>query len=206
MTAEMMMAETNTATRQTMRVHLDEDSSLFLLPDAATCFKDAAYEQRQSFHLARGASALIFDSLTAGRMSRGEEWDFSRYCSINELWIDGRRVARDAILLDGTHPQDRDLRARLTPYSCYSTILLVGPLLQPCIAALNAEYGSISQMRIPRPPDFLWSLSTIDADSGAVLVRVASRETEITRNWLKDRLSGVRDILGDDAFNMSFLP
>jgi len=198
-------SSTGGVTKQTMDVTIETDSALFLLPDAATCFEDAAYEQRQTFNLVKGASAVILDSLTAGRISRGEEWAFARYCSINELWIDGRRIARDAVLLDAEQ-QQYDLRARLAPYGCYSTLFLVGPRVQACIDALATEYGVISQMRVTKPADLLWSMSLVDAASGAVVVRVAGTETEAVRSWLKARLEQLREVLGDDAMHMAFLP
>lgn len=187
-------------TRQTMQVSVASGAALLLLPDAATCFREAEYEQIQTFRLEHGASAVILDALTAGRMSRGEEWDFARYSSVNEVWLGGRRLARDALLLaeDDTHP----LRTRLRPYSCYATLLLVGPLLQPAIARMTAAYGQISQMRRQTAPDFIWSLSTIGQD--AVLVRAAAKETQEVRDWLRETLHDLRDVLGGDAFAMAF--
>ncbi|KAH7104616.1 UreD-domain-containing protein [Auriculariales sp. MPI-PUGE-AT-0066] len=193
-------------TRQTMLVQVDEKSALFLLPDAATCFKDAIYDQRQIFSCKSGASAVILDSLTSGRMSRGEEWDFRRYCSLNELWVDGRRVARDTLLLEATAADERNLRQRLKPYGCYATLLLLGPQVQPCIDALAEEYMNISQMRIARPSDLLWSFSVVDPQSGATVVRIAGIETESVRRWIRQRLQNLDHVIGYDALDMAFPP
>lgn len=183
-----------------MNVTVDSDALFCLLPDPATCFRAAEYEQAQTFRLQRGASAVVLDALTAGRVSRGEEWDFARYSSVNEVWLDGRRLARDALLLQADDRQP--LKTRLTPYACYATVLLVGPLLQPTITTMQAEYAKISQMRRTAPPDFVWSLSAIE--HGAVLVRAAAGETEAVRRWLRGMLSGLCDVLGEDAFQMAF--
>ncbi|KZW02568.1 UreD-domain-containing protein [Exidia glandulosa HHB12029] len=191
---------TDGVTRQHMEVNVESDALLCLLPDPATCFGEAEYAQTQVFRLQHGASAIVLDALTAGRMSRGEEWDFARYSSTNEIWLEGRRVVHDAVLLeaDGRQP----LRTRLKPYSCYATVILVGPLLQQTVAAMQVEYNKISQMRRTAPPDFIWSLSTIE--HGTVIVRAAATETEAVRGWLRDMLSGIRDVLGEDAFRMAF--
>lgn len=74
---------------------------MFLLPDPVTCFRAARYNQKQVFRLAsRSSSAVLLDWVTSGRISLGEEWVFQRYWSLNEVWVEGKRIARDAMLLE----------------------------------------------------------------------------------------------------------
>ncbi|KAG1757703.1 UreD urease accessory protein-domain-containing protein [Suillus lakei] len=89
-------------TTQFMEVTIAPDSALFLLPDPVTCFRSASYTQVQTFHLAGSASIVLLDWVTSGRRSMGEDWDFQRYYSVNEVFVEGRRVARDVLLLDNS--------------------------------------------------------------------------------------------------------
>ncbi|KAF8327897.1 urease accessory protein UreD [Cantharellus anzutake] len=121
-----------------MDARVSSDAILLLLPDPVTPFSSASYSQTQTFHLEDPASsaAVILDWFTSGRMARGEEWDFERYRSTNEVWIQGRRVLRDVMLLES--PQDsgstansfsqpRSVRERLAPYACYATLFIIIP-------------------------------------------------------------------------------
>ncbi|KAF8213173.1 UreD urease accessory protein-domain-containing protein [Mycena galopus ATCC 62051] len=130
-------------TTQRMDATVASCGGLFLLPDPVTCFEKASYNQIQTFRLAPDASLAVLDWVTSGRKSRGEEWVFSRYYSVNEIVVDGRRVAKDVMLLENENESDaatltaRTLASRLDPYGCYATLLLYGPQVQGVISALT---------------------------------------------------------------------
>ena len=56
-------------------------------------------------------------------------------------------------------------------------------------------------MRVSASADFIWSLSTLE--EGAVLLRLAAREADAVRKWLRGMLGSLRDLVGEDAFNMA---
>lgn len=180
---------------------------LFLLPDPVTCFRSASYNQIQTFHLAIDASLVVLDWVTSGRKSRGEEWVFSRYYSVNEIVVDGKRIAKDVMLLENeetTGPLPvRTLANKLDPYACYATLLLYGPQVQGVISALTDEYGRISVFKTKEPAGLLWSLSSF-GDGGAV-VRVAGKETEDVRRWMGAALGGLDVVVGKEIFRRIFL-
>ena len=104
-----------------MDVNIDSGSSLFLLPDPVTCFRSARYNQLQTFRAAADASVVLLDWISSGRKALGEDWSFSRYYSLNELWVDGKRVARDlsiAIFICVAEPRPRATGAQIGPKAC----------------------------------------------------------------------------------------
>ncbi|OBZ78744.1 Urease accessory protein D [Grifola frondosa] len=192
-------------TTQKMDVIISSDSALFLLPDPVTCFRSAKYNQLQTFRLQRDASAVLLDWITSGRKSLGEEWAFSRYYSLNEVWVEGERIARDVLLLEDhdlhiNSLPPRTLSNSLAPYSCYATVIMYGPLVQSTIRHLATEYASISVFKRHSPPGLLWSLSMIREGRGCV-VRVAAKESEDVKTWLSGSLrelepsNGVKQLL-----------
>ncbi|TDL28586.1 UreD-domain-containing protein [Rickenella mellea] len=196
-------------TIQVIDAAISADALLLLLPDPVTCFSDAFYNQKQTFRLEIGASIVLLDWITAGRVSRGEEWDFSRYCSINEVWVGDKRVARDAQLLEKQTQQSgskfvplRSLKDRLGHYSCYATLLLYGPLVVPTITTLAQRYASVQVYQQNVPPDFVWSLASLE--NGCV-VRLAGKETELVKFWLRDSLKGLESVVGIDALRNAFV-
>jgi len=214
--SSLQQSSLQAVTTQSMEVTIEPDSALFLLPDPVTCFRSASYTQVQTFHLATSASIVLLDWVTSGRRSLGEDWDFLRYYSINEIFVEGRRVARDVLLLDNSTfdtmscsspPRDpplRTLKDRLSPYSCYAMLLLYGPQTHGVVADLQAKYGSISVFKRTAPERFLWSLSPIDDGKGTV-IRAAGIETEDVKKWFREALSGLEAVVGIDEYRKAFL-
>lgn len=208
-------------TTQSMEVTIAPDSALFLLPDPVTCFRSASYTQVQTFHLAGSASIVLLDWITSGRRSMGEDWDFLRYYSVNEVFVEGRRVARDVLLLDNSSLDTqtasescssnhtsraplRMLKDRLAPYSCYAMLLLYGPRTHDVVTDLQAKYRTISIFKRAAPERFLWSLTPVDDGKGAV-VRAAGVDTEDVKNWFREALRGLEVVVGIDEYRKVFL-
>ncbi|KAG8799258.1 hypothetical protein FRC17_007184 [Serendipita sp. 399] len=140
-----------------------------------------------------GGSLLLLDWLTSGRMSRGEEWQFDRYRSVNEVWIGTTQVACDVLLLDQateqnkatpstgggsvdndahdnlsgqTNRQSRKLHRSLAPYACYATVLMYGPCTRAISNHLRGQYDQITQLQRRTPPEpLIWSYSPLEGSS-----------------------------------------
>ena len=194
------------STKQNSRYLVASESVLLLLPEPVTCFCDASYNQIQKFEISEGGSAVILDWITSGRMSRGEEWAFSRYYSVNDIWYSGKRVAKDVTLLDNHHHDvcipKRPLQNKLQPYSCYAMLFVYGPRVYHIMAELISQYDKISILKSKVPSQLIWSMSSID--SMGVVVRVGGVETETVKAWLKQALSGIEHIIGKDAYRRIF--
>ena len=199
-------ASTHTlVTTQNMTFCVEPTGALFLLPDPVTCFQSASYKQKQTFYLSRDASLVVLDWLTSGRRTMGEEWAFSRYYSANEVWVDGKRIANDVMLLEDREDYSRALRDRLAPYSCYAMVILCGPLVQAVIDGMIAQHSRISVLRAKIPPDMLWSLSpSVSEGMRWAVVRVAAKETEVVKRWLGQALQELQYIVGIDVYRKAF--
>jgi urease accessory protein len=68
-------------TRQTLRATVGDGALLALLPDPVVCYEHALFDQEQLVELQEGGSVVSVDCLTAGRVLRGERWDFSSFVS-----------------------------------------------------------------------------------------------------------------------------
>ena len=213
---------TTTTTKQRLDVSIAAGGALFLLPDPVTCFRDAVYHQVQTFRLAPGASAALLDWYTSGRRARGEEWAFTRYYSVSEVFVDGVRTARDVVLLESEDPGGapseesessrallllprRSLADRMGPYACYATLLLYGPLVQGVVRSLEERMQKTVVFRVKEPLDVLWSLSAVHGESDGRVVRVAGKETEEVKRWLCDALRGLVDVIGAEAYSKIFV-
>ena len=199
-----------------MTVRVSKGATFYLLPDPVTCFKHASYNQLQTFHLEDGASLVVLDSFTSGRMSLGEEWEFWRYYSANDVWVNGSRVARDVMLLeqekegeakasrwDGALPV-RSLADRLAPYSCYATAILYGPATHETLIDVSKRCEKISVFKKTSPPPLLWSFSWVGPQREGGVIRVAAMDTESVRDSLKELLHGIKTLVGIDTYQKAF--
>ncbi|KAL6310045.1 UreD-domain-containing protein [Sparassis latifolia] len=194
-------------TTQRMDILISSNGALFLLPDPVTCFRAAKYNQLQVFHLHNAASIVLLDWVTSGRKSIGEEWVFSMYYSLNEVWVDGERLAKDVMFLqeqdDVQSLPRRTLANTLAPYSCYATLILYGATVQSSLRHLAAEFEAITVFKHSSPPDLIWSFSLIREGKGCV-VRVAARETEDVKHWLGGALKELESVIGVDVYRRAF--
>lgn len=197
----MVNDEFGISTVQRLDVHVEEYGLLLMLPDPVTCFSDAAYNQIQTCHMKEGSSLILLDWVTSGRMSRGEEWQFSRYYSVNEIWLANRRVARDTLLLERDH-NSRSIKDRMSPYSCYASLFLFGPKVTTVVEELSSLYLDITVYQMSSPPDLLWSLSQF---AGGCTIRVAGKKTEGVKLWLRERLDSIKRHVGDDIINKALI-
>ncbi|PPQ67025.1 hypothetical protein CVT26_009922 [Gymnopilus dilepis] len=208
LTSDPNSQDTASSTRQDITFHIARNATLFLLPEPVTCFRDASYNQYQRFYIEEGGSAVILDWITSGRMSMGEEWAFTHYHSVNEVFHDDKRVAKDVMLLErekpGTLLPERSLRQRLLPYSCYAMLILYGPRLQTIMTDVTSLYDQIAVFKTRIPDPVLWSLSPMDRTRQGVVIRVAGMETEAVKSWLNQTLSGLEEIIGKDVFRRAF--
>lgn len=209
-TAQPDDATKRSSTRQLMDIVVRPASSLFLLPSPVTCFSEASYSQRQTFRLGATSNLLLLDWFTSGRMSHagGEEWQFARYRSRNEVWIEDRLVAKDVLLLEdetAAAGADKSYVARVAPYSCYATILLFGPAMAPILAHLQAAFANITQYNQSRPYSMLWSFSELEKGRGGI-ARCTGDSTEAVKDWIVQVLTdgGIESMIGEDLWKCAF--
>ncbi|HUS66401.1 MAG TPA: urease accessory protein UreD [Kofleriaceae bacterium] len=174
---------------------------LVLLPDPVVCFAGASYRQEVTVRLARGASLLLFDGLTAGRSARGERWQFAAYRSATTVFLDGERLVADALELD---PRHGPLPERMGRWEAIGTLLAVGPRAAPlvCAPAIAVRTGALlaAPSPLPAPPGVM-----VEGVKGAqaaegTLVRLAGASAEVLHTQLRAQLPDLARALGDDPF------
>ena len=181
---------------QRLRARADDDSLLVLLPDPVTCFAGSRYTQEQHVHLEAGASLVLLDWLTAGRIGSGERWQFERYRSQTRVWQDDRLILQDGLTLS---PEQGALADRLDRFNCLAMAVLLGPALRVTATQL---VGSLAAAAVPRRADLLVAAAPL-GDEGA-LVRVAGVSVEQVGAALRQYLAIVPTLLGDDPWRHRF--
>jgi urease accessory protein len=163
---------------------------LVVWPDPIACFAGAAFEQRQSFRLARSAGLVSVDAWTAGRIAHGECWAFDRLALHTELEIDGAPVLADAMIISPAHGA---LAARMGNARAFATIVIAGELF----ASAAAEVGGAVAARAPVSQPWV----TASVWPWGIVVRVAATTTQALVAAIHGLVGpSVRGALGADPF------
>jgi urease accessory protein len=207
-------------TRQVLHVHLQEESALCYLPDPVQPFAQSAFEQSQIYTLSslHSANLCVCDWVCRGRSARGENWNFWRYTSKNEIWLSPppssagerpkkRLLLRDNLLLeDGT--ATGSFANRMDSKGAYGTLILHGPMFSALGKFFMGEFEAM-----PRIGARNWDDETeaVDAKASArksretqekkdellwtaaqvrgfVLIKFGAREVEGVKKWLAGML------------------
>jgi urease accessory protein len=179
---------------QRLHARAGHDSLLVLLPDPVTGFAGSRYIQEQSFDLDDTASLVLVDWLTAGRVGSGERWQFDGYVSRTFVRRAGRLLLHDALSLG---PEDGNVAGRLNRFNCLALVVLTGPRVE---AAATRLAGAIGAAPLARHADLLLSAATLGEDDG-VLLRIAGTSAQQVGAALKQHLSFVPSLLGDDPWS-----
>ena len=177
----------------TTQAELERGSLLVLAPDPVQAFAGSSYRQRQEFRLAPDASLVVVDWFTSGRAARGERWEFDTFQSRNDVFVEGRRVFVDSILLNADagaigsqHGAGR--------FNCFAMVLILGDAFWDGAAQMSAE---IAARPVERQAGLIASVSPVPA--GAVL-RVAGEDVENVGRELQRHLKFLAEPLGDDPW------
>jgi urease accessory protein UreH/urease accessory protein UreF len=124
-------------------------------PDPSVPFANSAFESSQQVELEDGASAVVVDWLSAGRVSNDERWDFRSFTTRTELSVSGMRVV-EAIALEaeGAGRAGGEAAAgfgfQLGKYlkcDAFATIIVAGPRTHAVAARLHAASRLLASRR-----------------------------------------------------------
>ena len=181
---------------QRLHARADDGSLLVLLPDPVTCFAGSRYTQEQHVRMHAGASLVLVDWLTAGRVGSGERWQFDEYRSQTRVWQDDRLILHDGLALS---PGDGALVERMDRFNCLAMAVVAGPAFRATAAQLAGSLGSAA---VPRRADLLIAAAPLGNDG--VLLRVAGLSVEQVGAALRHYLAIVPTLLGDDPWSCKF--
>jgi urease accessory protein len=201
-------------TRQYLTVDVANGAALCYIPDPVQPFENSSFEQSQTYTLAspEGASLCICDWVCQGRTARGENWNFYKYTSKNEIWFaakDGgkkRLLLRDnALLENGQCVEPTSFAHRIDNLGVFGTLILRGPLFTNLGNYFMTEFGALPRIGA-RNWDGVIEEDVDDADTrkkrrqkeeiadgllwtaasirGFVIVKFGAREVEGVKRWL----------------------
>ena len=179
-------------TRVDVHGRVGQEGLLVVAPDPVVCFAGSRYRQRQSFELESRASLVVVDWLSSGRHAAGERWAFHELGTHLRVRSRGRLVVHDALAL---RAEDGSLPARMGRFDVMGTVLVLGASVREHAFELVAGFAALP---VPRRADLLVTATPV-AENGC-LVRFAGTSVEQAARMLREHLSFVPVLLGDDPW------
>ena len=183
--------------RQTLDVSVRDGATCVIAPYPVTCFANARFVQRQKIELASTSSLVLIERLTSGRHGSGERWAFDCYDSRTDIFVDGRHVFRDSLLLseeDGSI----DSQHRTGGFDCLAYAVILGSAFdEPTKQAVC----QIERQPVPNDPGIPLIFAASPLEAGGAILRVAGTGSEIVGRWFLDHLRFVDKALGSDRWS-----
>ena len=173
--------------------HVSTGAHLVLWPDPVVCYAGSTYRQQQRFDVEPGGTLVAVDWMTSGRHGSGERWRFDRYETETSLRVEGRLVLFDSISLSR---DEGDLAGRMGRFDVLCAAIVVGAAVGREAAAIA---DAVAAQPVTRRADVLVSAAPLSAGAGCI-VRVAGRSVESVTAILRQHLSFVPSLLGDDPW------
>src|SRR6266702_3480717 len=158
---------------QTGTIKICEGALLEYLPDPLIPFSGSRYQQRTRIDLEADAGLFWWETITPGRVARGELFDYAHLLLSLNISAQGRPIAIESLKLE-PHCRELSSLARLGPYYyfCSFYICRVG-LEAGRWSTLEKELGALAQ-ELSRPGELHWGVSTLVAHG--LVVRALSRQ------------------------------
>lgn len=136
--------------RQKAEIHVSDESFLEYLPHHLIPFADSRHRQETRFALDGDAKLLAWEAYSAGRLARGERFEFERLSSRTRISVDDAPVASDGFELPGVYPPGDE---HFGGYSYLATVFVVAPdaadLAEELHGLLRLETRSLASSSAP---------------------------------------------------------
>jgi urease accessory protein len=177
-----------------LRATVGEDALLVAAPDPIQAFSGSCYQQTQEFFLESGSGLILVDWLTSGRAARGERWSFSSFHSRNEVYLEGKRIILDSLLLS---PEDGPLDGpyRLGRFNALAMVLLIG---EPFRVERETLLRQIASQPVTRQAPLICSAGPV---AQGVLVRLAGQNVEHVAVEIRQLLAFLPNYLQYDPWS-----
>ena len=190
--ASTKVYRSSAAASMALHANVAARASLVIWPDPVVCFAGSSYRHHQIIDVAAGGALVLVDGMTSGRRSSGERWRFTEYVTRTAIRYDGRLIMFDSIDLDG---DDGDLTVRMGRFDVLCSATIVGPEFRQWVERAKARVADLS---IQRRDSYLIAAAPL-SDVGCI-VRIAGTSLEQVACILREHLSFVPSVLGDDPW------
>ncbi|GFY61084.1 urease accessory protein D [Trichonephila inaurata madagascariensis] len=184
--------------QQHAEYYIDSEALLCVLPDPLVCFKNASYNQSQTFHLASDANLVILDWFSSGRYMRGERWAFTKLKSVTSIFINGKLEFKEAQNIQNT--PFLTIKNAMKAYNIVGTCMIMGYLLEFLTTSILTQLEKCRAYGEKPNPNLLFSVSPLNLDNSSeqfgCIIRFAAVSVPEGMKKIEDLLQPLFPIIG----------
>ncbi len=154
---------------QVLNVHIKNNGSFCFLPHPSVPHKASNFSSLNNIYLNKNHNLVWSEIITCGRKLAGEEFTFTKFKNITNVYLNNRLVVKENVLLE---PTKRDLLAlgQLEGYTHQSTLLFVND------AADMQEISSVSKGFLSRIEEITFGISMLPVNG--LIFRILAQKAE----------------------------
>lgn len=171
--------------KQFFEIQLDQDSILEYLPDNVIPYKHSNYEQVSSIKVAKGASLIYTDGITAGWSPDGADFRYDYVHMDTQLYYDGKLMYGDNMILDPSAFDLSDL-GLYDKYRNYSSLIAVNEQI---------DEAFVNEMQKQIVKDKKCNLGISKLEGPGLVMRILGENIDVNRqkifeatNYLRQKL------------------
>lgn len=124
---------------QTISVHMAEGASLTYLPHPVVPHSESSFTSATKIFLSKDCRLAWGEVITSGRKLNGESFLFSKFHSTTEIFLEGKLVVKENLLLL-PHLHDLSLLGQLEGYSHQASLILMQGQMRSEIVSVVAAF------------------------------------------------------------------
>jgi urease accessory protein len=161
---------------QMVEVRLAPESSFFYLPHPIVPHEQSIFSCKNTIHVAAGCSLVWGEIISCGRKMNGEVFKFSSYRSITEIFMGGRLVVKENLLLEPGKVQLSSV-GQLEGYTHQASLICVAEKMD--VAAV----ASMLLNDLKEQPEIAFGVSALPVNG--LIIRLLGHQAEPLFAWIK---------------------
>jgi urease accessory protein len=172
--------------RQNIHVNLRNNASICFLPHPTVPHAGSSYSAVNTISLSQKHNLIWCEIITCGRKLSGEEFSFTRFHSITEVYVTNKLVVKENILLQPLQINIRSI-GLMEGYTHQSSLLFINDragmknIMEPCIELLSPD------------EEISFGISMLPVNG--LVVRILGTKAEKLFNYNKALASLIRQLL-----------
>ncbi|GFU15559.1 urease accessory protein D [Nephila pilipes] len=182
--------------------YIDSEALFCVLPDPLVCFKNASYNQSQTFHLASDANLVFLDWFTSGRYMRGERWAFTKLKSATSIFINDKLEFREAQNIQNS--PFLTIENAMKEYNIVGICMIMGCHLKFLSSSILLQLQKCREYGEKPNPNLLFSVSPLNLGASSrqfgCILRFAAVSVPEAIQKITDLLQPLFQVIGNNPF------
>jgi urease accessory protein len=170
---------------QQIKVNMAEGSWFCYLPHPTVPHEEANFISKSKIYLSDNCNLIWGETLTCGRKQNGEVFLFSRYQSLTEIYLNGKLIIKENLLIKPTHI-DVNAIGQLENYTHQASLIALGQSINVKDFKESINAYLVGQTHI--------TYGVTETPKNGILVRILGYKGE----QLHNALSKITDIIQSD--------